>query len=358
VKWFTEPTEFVVSDGRREKIPFAIAEINQDCNLACPGCYMIQERKRDNERLMTPGDVEGILDVLKPESLDILGGEPALSPYFRDIVDVCVDKGVLPWIFTNMTTLGSDLSRFLKDQNAYITGKLNVGNPGDPVQKALQARMIGRDEDFVDKMLLGLNNLLEVGYRMPMLSLENLLRRENLGYAVEYTRWCLERGIRPDLELLSCARCDPKGIQEYFRLVPTVEQIRGIAKQLKKVYDEFGIDWSILPPHISGGGVCRFKDNGLYFSKGEDRGVYMQPCSANPTNLGKFTGYESVVKALENSVMVTRKTLRQAYEEDKIEGQCGECNYFIDSDCKGGCRATAENIGGSYGSYPLCWMVK
>jgi len=357
VNQFTEPTEFVLTDGKIEKILYAIVEINQECNLACPGCYMIQENKRDPKKLMTPEEVAIILDVLKPKSLDILGGEPTLSPYFKSIVDVCVSKGVLPWIFTNMTMIDQSTAKFLKDRGAYITGKLNVGNPELPEQKLIQARMIGRNEGFVDKMLIGLNNLLDIGYRMPMLSLENLLRKENVGYAVEYTRWCFERDIRPDLEILSCARCDPKGIEEYFEKAPEVDQIKKIVGELQKIYNDYGIDWSILPPHISGGGICRFKDNGIYFSKKDD-GVYMQPCSANTTELGKFIGKESVKMALENPVMIVRRRLIEAYKKGMIEGQCGDCSYFIEKGCKGGCRATAENLYGLYGSYPLCWMVK
>lgn len=352
-----EPTGFVLSDGRVERIPYAIAEINQACNLACPGCYMIQESKRDPKRLMTTDDVGRIIDVLRPESLDILGGEPTLSPNFRDIVDVCVSSGVLPWVFTNMTVINPDMARFLKERGVYVTGKLNVGNPRDPVQRKVQAKMIGRDESFVDRMMIGLDNLLGVGYRMPMLSLENLLRRENADYAVEYTRRCLERGIRPDLELISCAVCDPKGVDEYFRIAPTREQIRRITGELEEIYQEFELDWSILPPHISGGGICRFKDNGLYFSKNNGK-IQMQPCSANTTNLGSFTDYDSVVRALETPVMIARRRLKEAYEDGLIEGKCGECGYFIEKDCKGGCRATAENLSGLYGSYPLCWMVE
>jgi len=355
VNLFTKTTQFILSDGKIETIPNAIAEINQECNLACPGCYMIQEKKRDSKTLMTTEEVAKILEVLRPKSLDILGGEPTLSPYFRDTVDVCISYDVLPWVFTNMTMIDLNTAKFLKDRGVYVTGKLNVGNPEDPKQRAIQARMIGRDESFVDKMLEGLENLLYVGYKMPMLSLENLLRKENVEYAAEYTRWCLDRDIRPDLELLSCARCDPKGIEEYFKIAPEIDQIKSIVEELQKIYDEFKIGWSILPPHISGGGICKFKDNGIYFSKKDD-GIYMQPCSANTTNLGKFTGKESVKKALENPVMVTRRTLTEAYENGIIEGKCGKCSYFVDKNCKGGCRATAENLYGLYGPYPLCWM--
>ena len=316
---------------------------------------MAQQKKNDNTLLMTPNEIDYILDTLKPESLDILGGEPTMSPYFKEIVDLCVSKNVLPWVFTNMTCIDIDLAKFLKDRGAYITGKLNVGNPLDPVQKKLQARLIGRNETCVDRMIEGLDNLRSAGYKMPMLSLENLLRKDNVGYAAEYTRWCLEREIRPDLEILSCATCEPEKIREYFELVPTKVQLKEVVVQLQAIYDEFKINWPILPPHISGGGICKFKDNGIYFLKKEGF-VYMQPCSSNKTDLGKFTGPESITRALENDVMIARRTLKDAYKKNKITGPCGKCDYFIEKDCKGGCRATAENLEGKYGSYPICWI--
>ncbi len=360
-----EQVKFETSYGI-QTIPLVIAEINQGCNLVCPGCYMRQEDKRDPDVLMTPDDIGKIIEVTRPESIDILGGEPTLSPQIRGIIRKCNDNGVLPWIYSNLTIVDGELAKFLFDEKVYVTGKLNIGNPESPEQRQIQAEMIGGSLATVDKLFRGIETMRETGYRKPMFSMENLLRRKNIAFAGEYTRWCLERGIRADVELPSCAipACaNPKNAESYLLdVAPTVEQIKAFARELEQIYEEFGIKDPILPPHISGG-VCRFKDRGIYFSKKDGR-IYMQPCSSNTTDLGEFTGYDSLRNALENPVMRARRTLKELWTENKIKGKCGECDYFVSKGCLGGCRATAENLGaakadiyaGSLESYPLCWV--
>ncbi len=365
--YFTEKEQvtFETSYGT-QTIPLVIAEINQNCNLACQGCYMRQEGKRDPAVLMTTDDIGKIIEVTKPESLDILGGEPTLSPFFKDIIKKCNDNNVLPWVYSNLVAVDKNLAKFLFDENVYVTGKLNIGNLESPEQRQIQAEMIGGGLGTVDKLFRGIETMREAGYRKPMFSMENLLRKKNIMFAGEYTRWCLERDIRADVELPSCAipACaNQKNAESYLSdVAPTMKQVKTFVRELEQIYKEFDIKDPILPPHISGG-TCRFKNRGIYFSKNNGR-IYMQPCSSNTTNLGEFTGYESLRNALENPVMRSRRTLKELWTENKINGKCGECDYFVSKGCLGGCRATAENLGatkadayaGSLESYPLCWV--
>ena len=262
----SDPITFETSYGR-QTIPLVIAEIDQKCNLNCPGCYMRQENKQNPNVLMTAEDIGNIIEVTQPESIDILGGEPTLSPYFKDIIEVCIKNETLPWVYSNLTNIDENLAQFLFNRKVYVSGKLNIGNPNDLQQRELQAEMIGNKLETVDRLLKGIQTMMDAGYKKPMFSIENLLRRKNISFAGEYTRWCLERNIRADVELPACAvpsYTDIKNAEYYlFEVAPNVDQIKTFVRELEKIYDEFGIEDKIRPPHVSGG-ICRFKNKGIY----------------------------------------------------------------------------------------------
>ena len=349
------PVQFTLGDGRTVSVTKAIVEIVTSCNFGCQGCYMLQNAVSQNDRVMLPEDVKEIIDYFRPLSVDILGGEPLLSPYFKEIIEICVSSGVTPRLFSNLSLMNSKTAKFLFEREVYVTGKLNIGDTEDAEQLRLQARLIERDLDLVHKMIEGINTMLAAGYRRPLFALENLARKQNIHLAPAFAQWCLQNEITPDLELPACS--NPEYRDHFFReIAPETNQIREAIRQLEEVCREWGEGLKGLPPHIVGEGICTFKCEGLYFSKKNGR-LSMQPCSSNTTDLGYLDGYQSVVSAFEHPIMVARKTLDSLFVDGQIEGPCGQCDRFFGL-CRGGCRATAENTGGLNSSYPLCWNVR
>lgn len=349
------PVQFTLGDGRTVSVTKAIVEVVSSCNFGCQGCYMLQNTDTQKSDVMHPEDVKEIIDCFHPLSVDILGGEPLLSPYFMEIIEICVNSGVTPKLFSNLSMMNSKTAEFLLEREVYVTGKLNIGNTEDAEQLRLQARLIERDLDHVHKMIEGINTMLATGYRRPLFALENLVRKKNIHLAPAFTQWCLRNEITPALELPACS--NPKYRDHFFReIAPERTQIKEAIRRLERVCKESGNGMKWLPPHIVGEGICTFKCEGLYFSKKNGR-LSMQPCSSNTTDLGYLDGYQSVVSAFEHPIMVARKTLDSLYIDGSIEGPCGQCDRFFGL-CRGGCRATAENIGGLNSSYPLCWKVR
>jgi radical SAM protein with 4Fe4S-binding SPASM domain len=348
------PVLFTLADGRRESVRKAVVEINDDCNFSCPGCYMLQAgRSNGGDRALGAGEVASILRTVRPLSVDILGGEPLRSEHFRDIVELCVASGVKTRVFSNLSLMDHETASFLLERGVCVTGKLNIGNPEDGGQLRLQARLIGGNAEMVRGMMRGIAVLREIGYRKPLFSLENLLRRQNIHLVSDFYRWCVARDIEPDIELPACSH--PGQARRFLeRIAPTPDQILQALAELREASRESGGRERFLPPHITAGGCCSLKQEGLYFRR-EGGGVAMQPCSANRTCLGLLDGHRSVVAALEHPVMVTRRRLDELHRRGEIEGPCGRCEHFVEL-CRGGCRSTAENLSGPKSSYPLCWM--
>jgi len=316
-----------------EKVLFELINI---CNLKCPACYMgirLDEKKQE----FSIENFVKVLDLTNPQQVDLLGGEPLLWKPLKEGIEECYKRGIKINLFSNLVHMTEELAEWLLEKNVNVTGKLNVGNPNDPEQRKIQAQMIGKNEKIVQKLLNGIEIMLKIGYRKPIFSLENLLRPQNIGFALEFVDWCNERNINPDLELPACADNLKNG---YWNRVPSKEQIKLLIKELKKT-----CNIKLFPPHITR--PCTYYFSALYFRPNGD----IQPCSGNQTVLANVIHDENPIqKSLENEIIKIRRNLTQ----DKInEGKCKKC---IDWNlCKGGCRATVENLGNPFGSYELCW---
>ena len=129
-------------DGLR----FGIVEVTTHCQYRCPGCYMVR-RNHLNHGAMSLEQAVRVLDLCldyigrELETMDILGGEPLLWPHLKEYIEVLLNKGIQPWIFTNMAPATPELASWLWDRQVHVSGKLNV-DPCDKSQHALQAEMI------------------------------------------------------------------------------------------------------------------------------------------------------------------------------------------------------------------------
>jgi 7,8-dihydro-6-hydroxymethylpterin dimethyltransferase len=120
-----------------------ILEITDHCDLDCPICLVRNpgtfhrtraEVARMLDRLI---QTEGQIDVL-----NLSGGEPTRSPYFREIIEECVSRKeiVRVSVSTNGLTLAQDagLLRFLADRGVIVS--LQFDGLSDEVYRALRGR--------------------------------------------------------------------------------------------------------------------------------------------------------------------------------------------------------------------------
>lgn len=327
------------------ELKYGIIEVTSKCQLRCRGCYMV-ERKALNSRQMTLEQAIQVLDLCKKyrggrelESMDILGGDPLLWPFLKEYVEELRQRGILPWIFTNMIGINPDLATWLYERGVYVTGKLNIC-PNDTNALILQAKMIGASTKTAKRMIDAIEVFRSAGYRSPMFKLENLVRKSNINQVPAMYRWCLERSIDPDIELLGCG----EGIsQKYWGIGPSPTDIARMIEEIKRVRQELGFEnGEVLMPHIFG--PCRFFESGLYFGVNGD----IRPCSNSTAALGNMADEDCVRKAFESDVFKCRHRLSQ----EKMGQPCNSCDRW--ERCKGGCRATAEGSGNPFAGYELC----
>lgn len=311
---------------------------------------------------MTLEEAIRILDLCKEyrsgrelETMDILGGEPLLWPRLQEYIEVLLDRGIQPWVFTNMIAITPELARWLFERRVNITGKLNVANPDDPAQLELQADMLGSTTKMAGKMVDAINVFLQAGYRDPLFRLQNLIRKKNLALVPDYIRYCRLREIGVDLELMGSG--EPIG-PDYFEVAPTPRELAALIQRLEAIgkehiqshasgdkdcFPEFRNPKDrLLMPHLFG--ACPFFDKGLYFAVDGQ----IRACSNSTVTLANITEPDPIKRAYESPLICDRLRLTQA----QVGKPCDTCDRW--DKCRGGCRATAEGMGDPFGGYPLC----
>lgn len=324
---------------------YGIIEVTTTCQLACPGCYMVR-RKALNAKFMSLDQAIYILDICREyrnshnlETMDILGGEPLLWPYLKDYISELLNRGIKPWVFTNMLAITPKLAAWLLDREVNITGKLNI-NPDSSYQIKLQAEMIGRNEKTAELMIEAINVFIRAGYKAPLLRLQNLIRKNNIEFIPQYYQWCLKNNIGTDLELMGSGEPIDDG---YWKIAPTPQQIAQLIPKIQKVRQDFGLEPAeVLMPHLFGS--CPFYDAGLYF----DVWGGIRACSNSTISLGSIFDSDPIRKAYESELICNRLNLTK----ERVGEPCSACEKW--NKCRGGCRATAEGLGNYLNGYSLC----
>lgn len=352
-------------DGRYQKqqgvgLLYGIIEVTSRCQFKCPGCYMV-ERGMLGKMEMSLAQAVRVLDMCRDfcgcelETMDILGGEPLLWEHLKEYVDMLMERGIQPWIFTNMVAITPELARWLFERRVYITGKLNIADPTNPDQLKLQAAMLDSTEACAKKMCDAIEIFYGVGYRDPLFRLQNLIRKANIRLVPDFIRFCRSREIGVDMELMGSGEAvGPK----YWELAPTAEELAEMVRQLDtqgreyrqsfatasdSVYPEFDrpID-KLLMPHIFGS--CPFYDKGLYFAVSGS----IRACSNSTRELATVHDTDPIRMAWESKLLSCRRELTQ----QNVGEPCHSCDRW--ERCRGGCRATVEGMGDPFGGYTLC----
>jgi len=122
-----------------------IIEITDHCNLACPVCLV----KNRSSFHLTRREVADMLDTLiesegQVDVLNLSGGEPALNPEFREIVEECLSRPEIlrVSVSTNGLRLQEDpgLFRFLAERNVVVS--LQFDGLADATYETLRGRRL------------------------------------------------------------------------------------------------------------------------------------------------------------------------------------------------------------------------
>jgi radical SAM protein with 4Fe4S-binding SPASM domain len=257
----------------------------------------------------------------------------------QEYIEILLDRGIVPWIFTNMVGITPRFAKWLFERAVYITGKLNI-DPRERTQIPLQADLLGSSIRGAEKMIEAIEVFLDAGYRDPLFRLQNLVRKTNIGFVPDYYSYCLSREIGTDLELMASGE---KIDSKYWAIAPSPEDIVQMIVQVQGVRTRFNLPPAdVLMPHVFGS--CPFYDKGLYFAVDG----HIRACSNSTVKLSHVNDSEPIRMAYESPLICRRKSLRQ----ELVGEPCHSCNKW--EKCRGGCRATVEGIGDPFGGYPLC----
>lgn len=356
-----------------------VASITDDCQNRCPGCYRVLQDSLDNStENLSLQKFNKILQIFKNPSLDqtvdFVGGEPLLNPYFKEMLTISLETGISPWIYTNLRSISTNpsLALFLKKltnkfpDKLTIVGKLNVPDLNDPQQRQLQADLIGADENGVDEMWQGLNLLLQADLPQGNVGVENLLRKSNIDLAPQVYELGIKMGFFVDLELPTCpVTANRQGFQEWLEQKPTRNQVIALVKQINQINKKYNLKrFAPRPPHMTGrnsqgvGTGCISFKQGALLTEADGRLALCTSGMPLTDERGRQLNIleDPIEVILTNPAVVRRRT---STIQNNIQGDCRDCSAW--NNCMAGCAALRESVlGNIFASYPLCiystWM--
>lgn len=179
---------FIQNDDIPQKqINFAWLEITEKCNLNCVHCYgEFGSPKIECKNLLTINDWKNIIRELVRNgclSIQFIGGEPTLSPYFYELVEYAKNIGVNRIsVFTNATLFKEKDMEILKKYEANI--RISVYGHNSEVHDSIT----GKNGSFE---LNKKNLLLLKKYNIPA-SISVIIMKENEKYLQEIKNYIKE----------------------------------------------------------------------------------------------------------------------------------------------------------------------
>lgn len=322
-------------------------ETNRSCNLRCRYCYA-----EGGERLQDELSYGFLTDLIRQahdlgaQSIVVIGGgEPTLHPQFLELIAFISKLGMVPMIFTNMTTATRDLADHLYDNNASIMGKL------DSLRPEVQNYLAGREGAF-DEMQRGLHNLMDAGFANPRdphrlrLGVSFVSNRMNVNEIEGIWSFCRRNSIFPNMEVLTPTGRAKENLADQGLETEEIQAYKSRLLDIDRAF--YGFDWLPYTPLTASG--CLQHLYSLYITiEGNVR-----PCA--PT---KFDEHPALRQDGVYPHNVRLRTLRAIYDDPlfryvreidrHLEGKCSGCQHL--DECIG-CRGYSYAVGVNEGKDP------
>jgi hypothetical protein len=127
---------------------FSWLEPTYMCNLACDGCYRVNETGSHKSMEEIRHELDLFQQVRNAHSMTIAGGEPLLHPQIVEIVKEIKNRGFKPYLATNGLLLTNDVLRQLKE-----AGLASIGLHVDSMQ-GRGGRWKGKNEIALNELRL------------------------------------------------------------------------------------------------------------------------------------------------------------------------------------------------------------
>ncbi|MEN6439006.1 MAG: radical SAM protein [Syntrophobacter sp.] len=157
---------------------------NKTCNLRCRHCWIEPDLNASGAGELTLPEVKDLISQcgeLGMGSVKLLGGEPLLFPYFRELISFLIDARIKILIETNGTLIDDAIARQLGSANPFVSISLDGSN------RKIHSILRGNPESF-DKAVRGIQKLVENGIRPQVIFCLHAANRNDLDNIIRYAR--------------------------------------------------------------------------------------------------------------------------------------------------------------------------
>ena len=161
---------------------FSWLEPTYMCNLACDGCYRVNEKGSHKSMPQIKHELDVLQQKRNADSMTIAGGDPLLHPQLIDVVREIKGRGLKPYLATNGLLLTIDLLRELKD-----AGLCSIGIHVDSKQ-GRGGRWRGKNEIELNELRLEFADMLASVGGMSC-SFDATVYDDTLQYVPDMVEW-------------------------------------------------------------------------------------------------------------------------------------------------------------------------
>ncbi len=154
---------------------------NKSCNLKCRHCWIEPDLNAAGRDDLSLAEVEDLVRqgrALGLQAVKLLGGEPLLLPYIRELIDFLIGEKIRILMETNGTLIDDSIASQLKGADPFVSISLDGSN------RETHAILRGNPDSF-DRALRGIRKLVRNGIRPQIIcclhmgnvgDLENVIR--------------------------------------------------------------------------------------------------------------------------------------------------------------------------------------
>ena len=312
-------------------------EFSRLCNFRCSYCYVPTDKELSNE--LSCQEIKDVIlqaKELGARKIIILGGEPSIYPYLKEMITFIREGGLTVEMFTNGSGVSRELARFLAEKEVRVILKCNS------LDETLQDTLAGKKGAY-GIIRTALNNLKGAGYpsRQAFLALSTVICRQNIEELPNMWQWLRDQDIEAYFEVMTPQE---NAIHNTWLAVPPAE-IEALFTTLAAIdRDSYGRLWVPQPPLV-GNKCMRHQVSCVVTATGN-----VMPCVGVTINIGNVRERRLAEIIGNSEVIRDLKDYRRM-----IKGQCHSCDKA--DDCYG-CRGAAFQVTGDYlASDPTCWRV-
>lgn len=348
--------EVEVKKGRLSAPLGVSIELTNQCNLKCRYCF--QGDMSSERRPLSKDEVFKIVydcADMKVFNMFLSGGEPLLSPFFKEVALLARDLGLVVGFSSNGTIIDHDMAKWISD-NKFDRGlQISLDGSRQEINDLL------RGEGSYKKTINGIANLAEVGVH-PSLAIT--VTKLNLYDIRDYINMAIEKEARH--VHLMCLLPSGYAITGFEELQPTFDELFRLQEELQKILNDvkgkITLDWGNWcydPP---------FPEFNISYYNEVDKAFTGCPAGKTKAVIGCY-GDVYGCDVLKNPGMVAGNirihsflniwnfsSVFQLWRErkaDSIKGKCEGCQWLFA--CVGGCPAVTTFHGlGFFDSDPDC----